>query len=141
MRILLAAAIALAPYALSVLASAPAHACQNSYWDVASGTMQCGDEQYTGPKRTPNVPVCAKGGLNGTACTNCTQRLQSKGVDDAHALTQSWWDCGLSGAQPAVTNTPHCFVDNVPTGQPPDKCYGNYIPDGHSAKTVAAPAS
>ena len=49
MRILIAAAIALAPY--SVLASVPAHAehCK-SFLDLASGTRKCTDETYSGPQ-------------------------------------------------------------------------------------------
>ena len=53
MRILIAAAaIALAPYAVSVLTSAPAHACQNYYFDQTTRTTRCGDEPYTGPAAT-----------------------------------------------------------------------------------------
>jgi hypothetical protein len=141
MRILIAAAaIALAAYA--VLTSVPAHADPTcSYvFDPTTGNTTRKCENYTGPQaqNTPTVPVCAPGGLGGRSCTDCTQKLASEHVDDGDALTQSWWDCGMNGGRPAVTNKPHCYIDGVPTGQPPDKCYGNYVPDGHGAKTVAA---
>jgi hypothetical protein len=83
-------------------------------------------------------PVCGKGGAGGKACTDCTGALSAAGVTDGDALTQSWYDCGQNGGNALVTTKPHCYVNGVPTGQPPTVCYGNFIPDGNGGATLAA---
>ncbi|OBH47295.1 hypothetical protein A5682_19110 [Mycobacterium mantenii] len=133
MRIVIAAAIALVPYAVLTSVAPHANSTCSMVLDPVSGTMKQICEQYNGPQvANSSVPPCKQGGQ---ICVDCTSALQNAGVTDPTALMQSGYDCASPGASPLMSRTAHCHVMSIATNQVP--CSGDIVADpGHPGKAM-----